>query len=383
MPGDDEALRQELLLARSVEPPERLPRPRPRAEPVGPDPRDGAHPGPDAPHAHPPEEGAGRVHGRRVPPHRLRGLLGPRGHPRAGPRPRRSQARQRHGRREAAHASSSTSASRRSARAPRRVGPAPRPTAARPTTWRPSASAAAAPAPRTTSTRLALTLWEMWTCRVPEPGYKPRAKPMRSQIMFDVPSGLSIDEVKQIFRCLTEDPQQRPPARHMRFFNPTPLTTNPIQVPRERLDPGPPPGRSAAAAVHAGRAGAARHVRDQRARGRRARCSRSTSRMITHRPPRRPGPRHPRGDRLGHARDAPLAARLLAHRGPGLHQRHLRRPQLRAQDAGRPDARRRGAARRVPLQARELRARLARSTSARASTSASATASRACSCASS
>ena len=41
-----------------------------------------------------------------------------------------------------------------------------------------------------------LTLLEMWTCRVPEPGYKPRAKPMRQQIMFDVPSGLSIDEVK-------------------------------------------------------------------------------------------------------------------------------------------------------------------------------------------
>ena len=27
---------------------------------------------------------------------------------------------------------------------------------------------------------LGLTLWEMWTCRVPEPGYRPRAKPMRS-----------------------------------------------------------------------------------------------------------------------------------------------------------------------------------------------------------
>ena len=92
---------------------------------------------------------------------------------------------------------------------------------------------------------LALTLWEMWTCRVPEPGYKPRAKPMRQQIMFDVPSGLSVDEIKQIFRCLTEDPTQRLSARHLRFFNPVALTTNPIQVPRERLDPGPPPGRSA------------------------------------------------------------------------------------------------------------------------------------------
>jgi serine/threonine-protein kinase len=94
---------------------------------------------------------------------------------------------------------------------------------------------------------MALTLWEMWTCRVPEPGYKPRSKSMRQQIMFDVPSGLSIDEVKQVFRGINEDPTMRPQARHMRFFNPSQLTTSPIQVPRERLDPGPPPGRAATA----------------------------------------------------------------------------------------------------------------------------------------
>ncbi|MGH7436865.1 MAG: protein kinase domain-containing protein, partial [Polyangiaceae bacterium] len=92
---------------------------------------------------------------------------------------------------------------------------------------------------------LGLTLLEMWTCRVPEPGYKPRGKTMRQQIMFDVPAGLSIDEIKQVFRCLSEDAQQRLPARHLRFFNPVSMTTNPIQVPRERLDPGPPPGRAA------------------------------------------------------------------------------------------------------------------------------------------
>ncbi|HEY2405139.1 MAG TPA: FHA domain-containing serine/threonine-protein kinase [Polyangiaceae bacterium] len=91
---------------------------------------------------------------------------------------------------------------------------------------------------------LGLTLWEMWTCRVPEPGYKPRAKPMRSQIMFDVPSGLSVDEVKQIFRCLSDDPLIRPSARHMRFFNPSNLTTSQVQIPRERIQPGAPPGRS-------------------------------------------------------------------------------------------------------------------------------------------
>jgi serine/threonine-protein kinase len=99
---------------------------------------------------------------------------------------------------------------------------------------------------------MALTLWEMWTCRVPEPGYKPRSKTMRAQIMFDVPSGLSIDEVKQIFRGMSDDPQMRPQARHMRFFNPTQLTTSPIQLPRERLDPGPPLGRGAAASFSPG-----------------------------------------------------------------------------------------------------------------------------------
>src|SRR5690606_19634592 len=91
---------------------------------------------------------------------------------------------------------------------------------------------------------LGLTLWEMWTCRVPEPGYRPRSKPMRSQIMFDVPAGLSVDEVKQVFRCLSEDPALRPPARHLRFFNPTSLTTSQIQIQRERMSPGAPLGRA-------------------------------------------------------------------------------------------------------------------------------------------
>lgn len=99
---------------------------------------------------------------------------------------------------------------------------------------------------------LGMTLWEMWTCRVPEPGYRARSKPMRAQIMFDVPSGLSVDEVKEIFRCLAEDPELRPKARHLRFFNPTALTTSQVQMPRERLSPGPPLGRSAAAAFAPG-----------------------------------------------------------------------------------------------------------------------------------
>jgi serine/threonine-protein kinase len=99
---------------------------------------------------------------------------------------------------------------------------------------------------------LGLTLWEMWTCRVPEPGSRPRARDMRSQIMFDVPAGLSVDEVKQVYRCLSEEAARRPAARHLRFFNPTALTTNQAQIPRERLSPGPPLGRSVADAFAPG-----------------------------------------------------------------------------------------------------------------------------------
>lgn len=90
---------------------------------------------------------------------------------------------------------------------------------------------------------LGLTLWEMWTCKVPEPGAQPRAAKMRQQIMFDIPSQLTVDEVKQVYRCLHEDPSMRPQARHLRFFNPAKMTVSPVQVPRERLDPGSPLGR--------------------------------------------------------------------------------------------------------------------------------------------
>src|SRR5690606_24317957 len=99
---------------------------------------------------------------------------------------------------------------------------------------------------------LGLTLWEMWTCRVPEPGYKPRAKPMRTQIMFDVPASLSVDEVKQVFRCLADDPEMRPEARRMRFFNPVQLTTSQLQIPKESTAPGAPLGRSYTETFHPG-----------------------------------------------------------------------------------------------------------------------------------
>ena len=174
---------------------------------------------------------------------------------------------------------------------------------------------------------MALTLWEMWTCRVPEPGYKPRAKTMRSQIMFDVPSGLSIDEVRQIFRGLNEDPQMRPQARHMRFFNPTQLTTSPIQLPRERLDPGPPLGRAQQTTFTPG----------------------AQSLLVTYatNAPEIVGQLLPldqptmtlgrRGDQdlvipeatvSGTHAVAKVAAGLVAYRGSGQHQRQLRGPQL-------------------------------------------------------
>ena len=121
------------------EPPERLPRPRPRAQPVRADPRDGVHHRADAPHAHPSQEGPGRVHGRRVPAHRARRRVRRRGHPRAGARARGPQARQRHGDDQPGRLVRQGDGPRLRLRQGARArlapaGPAPRPTAARPTT---------------------------------------------------------------------------------------------------------------------------------------------------------------------------------------------------------------------------------------------------------
>jgi eukaryotic-like serine/threonine-protein kinase len=99
---------------------------------------------------------------------------------------------------------------------------------------------------------LGLTLWEMWTCNVPDPGINPRAVPMRQQTTHDVLAGLSIDEIKQIFWCLSSDPQQRLPARYLRFFNPTTISMSSAPVRRERLDSGSPPGRNASKSFVAG-----------------------------------------------------------------------------------------------------------------------------------
>jgi len=60
---------------------------------------------------------------------------------------------------------------------------------------------------------------------------------MKAQLMFDVPSGLSTDEIKQIFRCLSDDSSMRPVARPPQIFQPDDAHTSPIAVPRERLDP--------------------------------------------------------------------------------------------------------------------------------------------------
>ena len=191
---------------------------------------------------------------------------------------------------------------------------------------------------------LGLTLWEMWTCRVPEPGYKPRAKPMRQQIMFDVPAGLSVDEIKQIFRCLADDPQQRLPARHLRFFNPVQLTTNPVQVPRERLDPGPPPGRNAQNAFAPGTqallitfaTNAPEFVGEL---------------ILLDSPTLSIGRRNdvdivvPEATVSGHHANVKWAERLVDDRRPRLDQRHVRGAHLRAQEGRQPDARRRVPAR--------------------------------------
>ena len=209
MPGDDEALRQELLLARSVVNPNVC-----RVHDLAPSPYGPIlvmeHITGQTLHTHirrkKAQGGYTADEFRRI---AARGLRRARRHPRAGPRPRRSQAGQRHGhvepRRLAGKAISSTSASPRSARALSARRPGAPPDGGTPNYMSPERIRSRRRLDEDDVYALGLTLWEMWTCRVPEPGYKPRAKPMRQQIMFDVPAGLVVDEIKQIFRCLSDD----------------------------------------------------------------------------------------------------------------------------------------------------------------------------------
>src|SRR5262249_8827885 len=91
---------------------------------------------------------------------------------------------------------------------------------------------------------LGMTLWEMWTGWVPEPGAEPRKTPMKEQVASDIPTHLCVDEIKQVWSCLSLDPAARPAARRLKFFKPSTLTTS--AVPRERLQAGPRPGPAAA-----------------------------------------------------------------------------------------------------------------------------------------
>jgi serine/threonine protein kinase len=112
---------------------------------------------------------------------------------------------------------------------------------------------------------LALTLWEMWTCKVPEPGAKPRSKPMRQQIMFDVPSGLS-DRRGQadLPRHERRSGDAAAGAAHA-LLQPDAAHDEPdpgaARAPRSGAAAGPRAGES----VQPGLPGAARHVRHQRA----------------------------------------------------------------------------------------------------------------------
>jgi serine/threonine-protein kinase len=99
---------------------------------------------------------------------------------------------------------------------------------------------------------LGLTLWEMWTCAVPEPGANPRHQPMPRQTKYDVLAGLSVDEIKQIFWCLSDDPAQRISARYLRFFNPTTISISASPARREKIDARAPPGTNAGNAFAGG-----------------------------------------------------------------------------------------------------------------------------------
>jgi serine/threonine-protein kinase len=88
---------------------------------------------------------------------------------------------------------------------------------------------------------LGMTLWEILSAKVPEPGHHPPSHAIDAQLPFGVPPGLTSDELRQVFRLLMKDPLRRPQARHLRFFNPEVQNTGQLAVHREKIDPGSNP----------------------------------------------------------------------------------------------------------------------------------------------
>lgn len=92
---------------------------------------------------------------------------------------------------------------------------------------------------------LALSLWEMFTCRAPEPGSNPRARSRREQVLFNV--WLPADKLQQIFRALHEDPAMRPSAEQMGPgppWNDRVETLAMLWIRRDKLSTGRPPSRT-------------------------------------------------------------------------------------------------------------------------------------------
>jgi len=85
---------------------------------------------------------------------------------------------------------------------------------------------------------LARTLWSMWT-RDAVVSDRPRVQPLRAQVMSDMPHRLSADELRNVFRALSDDPAVRPLARRVRFHA-TRHTPTATLFARELIDPGPP-----------------------------------------------------------------------------------------------------------------------------------------------
>jgi serine/threonine-protein kinase len=103
---------------------------------------------------------------------------------------------------------------------------------------------------------LARSLWSMFGVTTE----RPRARPMATQVESDVPQRLCADELRNLFRSLSEDPPMRPPARRVRFHV-TRHTPTATLFAREHIDPGPPaesgtfaPGRHALLVTYAGTA---------------------------------------------------------------------------------------------------------------------------------
>jgi pSer/pThr/pTyr-binding forkhead associated (FHA) protein/serine/threonine protein kinase len=85
----------------------------------------------------------------------------------------------------------------------------------------------------------ARTMVEMWSSGPAPADVEVRDRPLRARRLHPAVAELAVDELRSVYAAASPDPEQRPAARHIRFFESSTHTPSVIQKQPDQLRPGP------------------------------------------------------------------------------------------------------------------------------------------------